>query len=89
MKSILIALSLVSTLALAQTIKSPDQNKDGKITLEEAKIWMKQCDISGDGTLNASEAAACNISIKDFNAMDIDKNGSLSVAEIAQMKQMK
>jgi len=76
-----IALSTGGLVAVAQTTKSPDTNRDGKVSGKE------RADTNRDGKLSDSEKAAAREKAEArFRAADKNNDGGLSRAEVKAAK---
>ena len=74
----LVALTLVSGVALAASAGKMDKNGDGKIS----KAEMMACDTNGDKILSSDELQACGFTADQIKMYDKNLDGSISAAEM-------
>jgi Ca2+-binding EF-hand superfamily protein len=71
--------AIAAAIGLAFAVGAAQANED-KMQKVEAKF--KAADKNGDGTLDKTEAAALPNVSKNFDAIDTDKDGTVSLEEI-------
>jgi EF hand len=74
----LVALTLVSGVALAASAGKMDKNGDGKIS----KAEMMACDTSGDKIISADELKACGFTADQIKMYDKNLDGQIAGAEL-------
>ncbi|AWW47505.1 hypothetical protein DPM17_01890 [Polynucleobacter paneuropaeus] len=74
----LVALTLVSGVALAASAGKMDKNGDGKITKSE----VMACDTDGNKIISKDEAKACGMTDEQFKQYDKNLDGAIAAMEL-------